>query len=152
AAALLIGADVIVGSITGSVLAALIVGTFRARARDRHSIVGVLMPTGLGLGILFLALCPGRRGNKLSLLTGPTSAVAASRGLRLALASRAALVALRGIWRPPTFAGRAPESAEAKGGPAPALSIVFLLLLGLITAVSVQIIGALLVLALLVIP
>ena len=59
-AALLFGVDVVVGSIVGSLLAALLIGVLGARARDRNSIIAVLMPFGLGLGILFLALYPGR--------------------------------------------------------------------------------------------
>jgi zinc/manganese transport system permease protein len=152
AAALLVGADVILGSITGSVIAALIIGAFGARARDRNSIVGVLMPAGLGLGILFLALYPGRSANKLSLLTGQIIAIDDPGVVRLIIVSIVVLVALLFIWRPLTFASLDPESATAKGVPERALSIGVLLLLGLITAVSVQIVGALLVLALLVTP
>lgn len=152
AAALLIGVDVILGSITGSILAALIIGAFGARARDRNSIVGVLMPAGLGLGILFLALYPGRSANKLSLLTGQIIAIDDPGVVRLIIVSVVVLVALLVIWRPLSFASLDPESAAAKGVPERALSIGFLLLLGLITAVSVQIVGALLVLALLVTP
>jgi zinc/manganese transport system permease protein len=152
AAALLVGADVILGSITGSVIAALIIGAFGARARDRNSIVGVLMPAGLGLGILFLALYPGRSANKLSLLTGQIIAIDDPGVVRLIIVSIVVLVALLLVWRPLSFASLDPESAAAKGVPERALSIGFLLLLGLITAVSVQIVGALLVLALLVTP
>lgn len=152
AAALLIGVDVIAGSIVGSVIAALIIGAFGARARDRNSIVGVLMPAGLGLGILFLALYPGRSANKFSLLTGQIIAIDNPGILRLVIVSVIVFVALLLIWRPLSFASLDPESAVAKGVPERALSIGFLLLLGLITAVSVQIIGALLVLALLVTP
>ena len=48
------------GSIVGSLVAAVLIGLLGTRARDRNSIIGVLMPFGLGLGILFLALYPGR--------------------------------------------------------------------------------------------
>ncbi|MBN9620408.1 MAG: metal ABC transporter permease, partial [Actinobacteria bacterium] len=51
---LLMGGSVVVGSITGSLLAALLIGALGHRARDRNSIIGVLMPFGLGLGVLFL--------------------------------------------------------------------------------------------------
>ena len=40
------------------------------RARDKNSIIGVIMPFGLGLGILFLSLYEGRAANKFGLLTG----------------------------------------------------------------------------------
>jgi zinc/manganese transport system permease protein len=152
AAALLIGVDVVFGSIVGSLLAALIIGTLGVRSRDRNSIVAVLMPAGLGFGILFLALYPGRSANKLSLLTGQIIAIDDPSALRLVAICLVVLLALLIIWRPLTFDSMDPEAAAAKGVPSRPLSIAFLLLLGLITAVSVQIIGALLVLALLVTP
>src|SRR3954462_14915408 len=68
--ALLIGANVVFGSLAGSVVAALIIGILGTRARDRNSIIGVVMPFGLGLGILFLSLYQGRSANKFGLLTG----------------------------------------------------------------------------------
>lgn len=152
AGALLVGADIVLGSIVGSVSAALLIGVLGVRARDRNSIVGVLMPAGLGLGILFLALYPGRSANQLSLLTGQIIAIDDPAVWRLVAISLFVLVALLLIWRPLAFDSVDPEAAAARGVPGRALSIGFLLLLGLITAVSVQIIGALLVLALLVTP
>ena len=152
AGALLIGADVLSGSIVGSLVAAAIIGVLGVRARDRNSIVGVLMPFGLGLGILFLALYPGRTANKFGLLTGQIVAVDfAQLGLLVATAI-AVLVVLGVIWRPLAFDSLDPESAAARGVRSGWLSAIFMLLLGLTVAVAVQIIGALLVLALLVTP
>ena len=59
AAALLLGINVVAGSIVGSLIAAALIGVLGAKARDRNSIIGVLMPFGLGLGILFLGPLPG---------------------------------------------------------------------------------------------
>jgi zinc/manganese transport system permease protein len=152
AAALLLGVDVVAGSIVGSLIAALIIGLLGARARDRNSIIGVLMPAGLGLGILFLALYPGRSANKFGLLTGQIISVDSPQlGVLVAL-SVAVLVVLLLIWRPLSFDSLDPDVAAARGVPTRALSLVFMVLLGLTVAVSVQIIGALLVLALLVTP
>lgn len=152
AAALLLGANVVAGSIVGSLIAAVIIGLLGSRARDRNSIIGVLMPFGLGLGILFLALYPGRSGNKFGLLTGQIISVDFEQlGLLLGI-SIAVLVVLLVIWRPLTFDSLDPEVAAARGVPSRALSLVFMVLLGLTVAVSVQVIGALLVLALLVTP
>jgi len=152
AAALLIGFDVLVGSIVGSVLAAAIIGLLGARARDRNSIVGVLMPFGLGLGILCLALYQGRSANKFGLLTGQIVSVGGDQLWSLAGVSALVFVALLIVWRPLTFDSLDPEAAAARGVPGRRLSLVFMLLLGLMVAVAVQIIGALLVLALLVTP
>ena len=152
AAALLIGIDVAIGSTVGSLIAALIIGVLGVKARDRNSIVGVLMPFGLGLGILFLALYPGRGANKSVLLTGQIVAVDFQQRGVLIVTSAMVLVALVIIWRPLAFDSLDPEAARARGVPGAALSAVFMVLLGLIVAVAVQVIGALLVLALLVTP
>lgn len=152
AGALLIGVDVVLGSIVGSVSAALLIGVLGVRARDRNSIVGVLMPAGLGIGILFLALYPGRSANQLSLLTGQIIAIDDPAVWRLVAISVLVLVGMLVIWRPLAFDSVDPEVAQARGVPGRVLSLLFMLLLGLTVAVSVQIIGALLVLALLVTP
>jgi zinc/manganese transport system permease protein len=152
AGALLLGANVVAGSIVGSILAAAIIGLLGRRARDRNSIIGVLMPFGLGLGILFLSLYQGRSGNKFGLLTGHIIAVDSPQlGLLIGI-SIVVLAVLLVVWRPLTFDSLDPEVAAARGVPSRALSLVFMVLLGLTVAVSVQIIGALLVLALLVTP
>ena len=152
AGALLLGANVVMGSIVGSLIAAIIIGLLGARARDRNSIIGVLMPFGLGLGILFLALYPGRSGNKFGLLTGQIISVDIEQLGLLITISVVVLVALLLVWRPLSFDSLDPDVAAARGVPGRTLSLGFMVLLGLTVAVSVQIIGALLVLALLVTP
>ncbi|EZP27823.1 metal ABC transporter permease [Microbacterium oleivorans] len=152
AAALLIGADVVTGSIVGSMIAAALIGWLGARARDRNSIIGVLMPFGLGLGILFLALYDGRSANRFSLLTGQIVSVQSDQLTWLVVISAIVLVALLMIWRPLRFDSLDPQSAAARGVPTGLISLAFMLLLGLAVAVAVHIIGALLVLALLVTP
>lgn len=152
AAALLLGVDVVAGSIVGSMIAAVIIGVLGARARERDSIIAVLMPFGLGLGILFLALYKGRSANKFGLLTGQIVSVDNPQLLSLLLISAVVVVGLLLIWRPLSFASLDEDVARAKGVPVGALSLGFMVLLGLATAVSIQIVGALLVLALLVTP
>ncbi|MBD8060347.1 metal ABC transporter permease [Cellulomonas sp. JH27-2] len=152
AAALLFGIDVVLGSVLGSVLAALLIGVLGTRARDRNSIIGVLMPFGLGLGVLFLSLYPGRAANKFGLLTGQIVAVDDARlGVLIAI-SAVVIAGLLVIWRPLTFASVDPDVAAARGVPTRALSFVFMLLLGLAVAMAVQVVGALLVLSLLITP
>ncbi|WP_169583747.1 MULTISPECIES: metal ABC transporter permease [Microbacterium] len=152
AAALLLGWDVVTGSIVGSIAAAAIIGWLGARARDRNSIIGVLMPFGLGLGILFLSLYDGRSSNRFSLLTGQIVSVQSDQLGWLIVISAFALLGLLAIWRPLRFDSLDPQSAAARGVPTTAVSLTFMLLLGLVVAVAVHIIGALLVMALLVTP
>ena len=150
--ALLVGMDVVVGSIAGSILAALLIGALGTKAKDRNSIIAVLMPFGLGIGILALSMYEGRAANKFGLLTGQIVAVDEPQLLWLVGISAAVLIVLALIWRPLSFASLDPEVAAARGVPTGALSILFMLLLGLSVAASVQVVGALLVLSLLVTP
>lgn len=152
AAGLLFGAGVVQGSLVGSLIAAALIGLLGTRARDRNSITAVLMPAGLGLGILCLALYPGRASNKFGLLTGQIVAVDDPRLGELIAIGVVVILGLLVIWRPLTFASVDPEVAVARGVPARALSLVFMLLLGLAVAVGVQVVGALLVLSVLVTP
>ncbi|MYX37939.1 MULTISPECIES: metal ABC transporter permease [unclassified Streptomyces] len=151
-AALLLGVNVVAGSIAGSLIAALAIGALGARARDRNSAIGVLMPFGLGVGVLFLALYKGRSANKFGLLTGQIVAIDDPRTGWMLAVSALVLVVLAAIWRPLTFASADPQVAEARGLPVRGLSVAFMLVLGLAIALSVQVVGALLVLSLVVTP
>jgi zinc/manganese transport system permease protein len=149
---LLLGASVVTGSIVGSLVAALVIGALGSRARDRNSIIGVLMPFGLGLGVLFLSLYQGRSANKFGLLTGQIVAVDTPALAALIVVAVVVTGALLVVWRPLTFASTDPEVAAARGVPVRVLSPVFMLLLGLTVAMSVQIVGALLVLSIVCTP
>ncbi|WP_208688257.1 metal ABC transporter permease [Streptomyces sp. ID38640] len=151
-AALLLGVNIVAGSIAGSLLAAAAIGVLGIRARDRNSVIGIIMPFGLGLGVLFLSLYKGRAANKFGILTGQIIAVSTPQMAWLVGTSVVVLVALAVVWKPLTFAGVDPEVAEARGVPVRMLSLTFMLVLGLAVALCVQIVGALLVLALLVTP
>ena len=152
AIALLLGVDVVAGSLIGSLIAAILIGLLGARARDRNSIIAVLMPFGLGLGILALALYPGRSANKFGLLTGQIVSVDDPKLGSLLVIGAIVLIALLLMWRPLTFDSLDADVAAARGIPTRFVALAFMVLLGLAVAVSVQIVGALLVLSLLVTP
>src|SRR5262249_27103311 len=99
------------------------------------------------LGVLFLSLYKGRAANKFGLLTGQIVAVNTPQLSWLIGTSAVVLVGLALIWRPLAFASTDPELAAARGGPVAVLSPLFMLLLGLAVAMSIQIVGALLVLS-----
>lgn len=151
-AALLVGVGVGFGAIAGSVVAAVLFGWLGSRARERDSVIAVVLSFGLGLSVLFLWLAPDRAGSKFSLLTGQVASVGYD-GLALLLTCTAAVLAvLAVVYRPLLFASADPEVAIARGVPVRALSVVFAVLLGITAAFGVQIVGALLVLALLITP
>ena len=110
------------------------------------------MPFGLGLGVLFLALYKGRSANKFGLLTGQIVSIDTPQMSWLLTISAIVLVALALVWRPLWFASIDPEVAAARGVPVRALSPAFMLILGLTIAMSIQIVGALLVLSIVCTP
>jgi zinc/manganese transport system permease protein len=152
AAALLAGISIVLGSILGSLIAAVIIGLLGVRARERNSIIGVLMPFGLGLGVLFLSLYRGRSANKFGSLLGQVVAVDTVQLTYLIWTSVIVVAALLVMWRPLVFASTDPEAAAARGVPVRLLSPVFMLVLGLTVAMSVQVVGALLVLSIVCTP
>jgi zinc/manganese transport system permease protein len=149
---LLVGLDVVYGSVFGSLIAAAIIAFLGDRAKDRNSIVAVLMPFGLGIGILALSLYPGRAANKFGLLTGQIVAVDDPKLVSMVVMTVIVLLSMLLIWRPLSFASLDPEVAAARGVRVKLLGVVFVILLGIAVAAAVQVVGALLVLALLVTP
>ncbi|MFI9815327.1 metal ABC transporter permease [Saccharothrix variisporea] len=152
AAALLVGVGVGYGALAGSVVAALLLGLLSRRDSDRDSVIGAILAFGLGLGVLFLALYKGRTANKFGLLTGQIVAVG-STDMWLLIGTAAAVIAvLAFIYRPLHFSSVDAAVATARGVPVRTLSVVFFVLVGVTTALSVQIVGALLVLSLMITP
>ncbi|MDR1711518.1 MAG: metal ABC transporter permease [Propionibacteriaceae bacterium] len=152
AAALLAGGSVVAGSLAGSLVASLAIGLLGAKARDRNSTIGVLMPFGLGLGILFLALYEGRASSKFGLLVGQIISVDGPQLGWLIGVCTLSLGLLLVMWRPLMFDSLDPDVAAARGVPDKVVSLAFMLTLGMVVSVAVQIVGALLVLALVVTP
>ena len=152
AAALYFGANVGVGAIAGSVVAAVALGLLGSRSRERNAVIGIFLPFGLGLGVLFLSLYKGRSSNKFGLLTGQIVAVDQAQLRMLVVVAVIVAIALALMWRPLFFASVDPEVAVARGVPIKLLSVAFMVVLGLVTAMAVQLVGALLVLSLLITP
>ncbi|MFT3716805.1 MAG: metal ABC transporter permease [Gordonia sp. (in: high G+C Gram-positive bacteria)] len=151
AAALLAGVSVNVGGVIGAVVAAAVFGFLGNRARERDSVIGVVMAFGLGLGVLFLSLY-GRTGTGFALLTGQVVSVGGSGLVAVAVTAVVVLAVMAIIYRPLLFASLDPRVATASGVPMRTLSVVFAILVGLAAAQGVQIIGALLVMSLLITP
>jgi zinc/manganese transport system permease protein len=150
--ALLVGFQVGLGALIGSALAAALFGILGQRARERDSVIGVVLAFGLGLAVLFIHLYPGRSGTSFALLTGQIVGVGYSGLVTLSLVCLLVIVVLATCYRPLLFATVDPEVAAARGVPVRALGIVFAALVGVVAAQAVQIVGALLVMSLLITP
>jgi zinc/manganese transport system permease protein len=119
---------------------------------EEPAIIGVLQAFALACGFLFVMLYKGFLNGINSLLFGTFLGVTDEQVLVLASVGAAALAVLALIGRPLLFASVDPAVAAAAGVPVRALSMGFLIVLGVAVAEVSQITGALLVFALLVMP
>ncbi|MGO9198429.1 MAG: metal ABC transporter permease [Acidimicrobiales bacterium] len=132
--------------------AAAVMGAIGQRLRERDVVIGIVLMFALGLGYLFINLYSGNSADVYSILFGQIFGIDAS-DVIATLVVGVLIVGLIGtIYRPLLFASVDPEVAEARRVPVRALAIVFMTLLGLAVAVSVQVVGVLLIFALLVAP
>lgn len=151
AAALLFGVGIGFGAVAGAITAAIVLALLGFRGQQDSSI-GVVMSFGLGLAVLFIYLYPGNSSTAMSLLTGQIVGVSSASTWMLAGVTVLVVGVVLWLWRPLLFASADPEMAAASGIKVRALAIVFAVLVGLTSAQSVQIVGALLVMALLITP
>src|SRR6266498_2813943 len=152
AAALLLGVNVGHGALAGAIVAAMVLGLLSRRSSDHDSVIGAVLSFGLGVGVLLLWFYPGRAANKFGLLVGQIVGVDFASIALLATCGIVVLLVLLVIYRPLLFASVDPDVARARGVPVGLLSIVFAVLVGVATALGVQTVGALLVLALMITP
>jgi zinc/manganese transport system permease protein len=131
---------------------ALGIGIFGERLHNRDVAIGSLLAWSLGLGTLFIFLFHGYAENAYAILFGQILGIRQSDVWLVLATGVVALLGLAAIYRPLLFASLDADVAEARGVPVRALSLAFMLILALAVAVAVQIIGVLLIFALLVTP
>ena len=154
--AVLIHIAPVVGLFFAGILAAVGIHSLGLGARQtrRSDIaVGAVFTASLALGYLFIHLATNEYaatvydvlfGNVLGISDGDVRIIAVSAMLLLAV--------LALIGRPLLFASLDPDVAAARGVPVRALDVGYLVLLALVVAVAVQVVGVLLIFALLVTP
>ena len=151
-AAGLLGIAPIWGMIVFTLAAGVGMGALGERLSGRDVAIGVILALALGFGLLFLHYYTAFATQATALLFGNVLAVQGSTVLLLAALAVVSLTALAAISRPLLFATLQPELAEAKGVPVRAVGIAFMGVVALAVSASVQIVGVLLVFALMVGP
>ncbi len=150
--ALLVGVAPFWGLLALTLAASTAMGLLGERLRGRDVAVGVILSLSLGLGVLFLHLYTSYATQATSLLFGNVLGVSRDNLRYLMLLAVLSLGALAAISRPLIFATLDPELAEAKGLSLRLVSVLFLLIVGVAVAEAVQVVGILLVFALMVGP
>ena len=152
AAAVLLGVEPVYGLFAITILAAIAMGLLARNLADRDVTVGVIMTFALVLGFLFLALYAGYAQRVYGILFGSILGISVRAARTTALAAAGSLLALGFMYRPLLFSTFDPELARARGLPVPLLSVLFLVILAVISSLAVQVMGALLLFTLMVGP
>lgn len=122
------------------------------RATNRDVEIGTILAFMLGIGLVFLTQYPGYATEAYSILFGEVLGVSVAEVYLTLYAAIAVLAALALVYRPLLFSSLDPDVAEAKGLPLTALNLIFMLLLAVAISFAVQVIGVLLIFALMVTP
>jgi zinc/manganese transport system permease protein len=154
--AALIGVPAAWGYFVACATAALAIGSFSGSERrswsEQSATIGAVQALALAAGFLFVSLYGGVLGGLENLLFGTFLGISDGQVLTLLAVAVGTLTVLGGLARPLLFASVDADVAGARGVPVRALSIAFLILLGLAVAATSQVTGVLLVFALLVMP
>lgn len=150
--AALIGLAPLWGLVLMTVAAGIGMGAIGERLAQRDVAIGLVLALSLGFGLLFLHFYTAYASQATALLFGNVLAVDRGTVWTLLALGAVGLGALAVISRPLLFASLQPELAEAKGVSLRRYSVLFLAIVALTTAECAQIVGVLLVFALMVGP
>jgi zinc/manganese transport system permease protein len=147
AGASLIGVNTLVGLGAFAVLAALGIGTLGRRGR--HDVVTALaLVVMLALGAVFLSQTTEYEPEIFSLLFGEVLGVASNEILPVAALGVGCIVAVIVLYRPLILSSVVPDIGEAKGVRSHRIEMAFLVVVALATAMTVPVVGALLIFSL----
>jgi zinc/manganese transport system permease protein len=150
--AVLIGVAPLWGLVLMTMAAAIGMGFIGERLAQRDVAIGLVLAFSLALGLLFLHFYTSFATRATTLLFGNVLAVDVPTVFTLLALGGLCLVMLAVISRPLLFASLQPELAAAKGVSLRLYGVLFLAIVALTTAECAQIVGVLLVFALMVGP
>src|SRR3954464_9729252 len=150
--AILLGAPVTLGLAVFCIGGGLLIGLFGRRVAEREIATGTILALATGLGVLFASLAGANASTTTSVLFGNLLAISADQLVVFGLFTAAVVLVLALVARPLLFASVDPAVAEARGVPVRALGLAFVVLLALTITMAVQVVGTLLLFALVVTP
>jgi len=152
AGAVLLGINPIFGLFAFTMSGALFMSALGKRAVNRDVEIGVTLAFMLSLGVLFISLYKGYATEAYSLLFGEILGISASDVWVIFISGIIILAVSFVIYRPLLFASLDEDVAEAKGVPVFGIGLTFMLLIAAATSIAVQVVGVLLIFALMVTP
>jgi zinc/manganese transport system permease protein len=151
AGASLIGLNTLVGLGVFSVLAALGIGAMRRSGRQ-DVVTALALVVMLALGALFLSQTTEYEPEIFSLLFGEVLGIAPNEILPVAILGVVCIAAVVVLYRPLILSSVVPEIGEARGVRNHRMEMAFLVVLALATAMTVPVVGALLIFSLMIGP
>jgi zinc/manganese transport system permease protein len=151
AAANLVGINALVGLGVCAVLAALGIGTLGRRGRQ-DVVTALALVLMLAIGAVFLSRSSQYEPQIYSLLFGEVLGVSTNELLPVAVLGAVCIAAVMLLYRPLMLSSILPEIGEAKGLSAHRIEICFLLVVAVATAMTVPVVGALLIFSLMIGP
>jgi zinc/manganese transport system permease protein len=152
AGAVLLGINPIFGLLLFSTVSGAGIAMLGKRATYRDVEIGTVLAFMLGLGVLFISLYTGYATEAYSILFGEILGVSGGDVLITFAVSAVILVVAAIVYRPLLFASLDEDVAEAKGMRTLLLGVIFMLLLASAVSIAVQVVGVLLIFALMVTP
>ena len=150
--AVALGVNPIYGLLVFTVGGAVGMGALGKRIYGRDVVIGIVLAWMLGLGVLFLSLYSGYATEAYALLFGEILGISQTDVVVTLVAGVVTLAAIAIMFRPLLFASVDSDVAEARGVPVRLLSILFMVVLAISVSEAVQVVGVLLIFALLVTP
>lgn len=152
AGSVLLGINPIFGLLGFSTVSGAGIAVLGKRATNRDIEIGSVLAFALGLGVLFISLYSGYATEAYSILFGEILGISAN-GVIITLAVSLVILAVAAfVYRPLLFASLDEEVAEAKGLQTIVLGIIFMILLAAAVSIAIQVVGVLLIFALMVTP
>lgn len=152
AGAVVLGLSPVVGLLVFTLGAGTAIGALGNRLRGRDVTIGIVLAWTLGLGVLFISLYRGYANEAYAILFGLILGISQSEVVVTVVAAVITIVALVFVYRPLLYASVDEELAKARGVPVNALSIAFMAILAVAVTEAVQVVGVLLIFALIVTP
>ena len=150
--AVALGVNPIYGLLVFTVGGAVGMGALGKRIYGRDVVIGIVLAWMLGLGVLFLSLYSGYATEAYALLFGEILGISQTDVVVTLVAGVVTIAAIAIMFRPLLFASVDSDVAEARGVPVKLLSILFMVVLAISVSEAVQVVGVLLIFALLVTP
>jgi zinc/manganese transport system permease protein len=152
AGSVLLGINPLIGLLSASIIGGSAIAVLGRSASQRDVEIGSVLAFALGLGLLFISLYTGYATEAYSILFGEILGISSGSVLLTLAVSLIILAAAAVVYRPILFDSLDEEVAEAKGMPTLLLGVIFMVLLAAAVSIAIQVVGVLLIFALMVTP